>query len=111
MLAPEDNKPRLGSDPATTLQVPPVNQDRTKQENRVELLLPRVKRPHPVKVGVNVKAVLTSLNLSTNISVTFKATLNPSAYPLTTAWQFCVNFRVIFLVFWERSFFFPERIG
>ena len=64
------------------------------------------------KAGVNVKAALTSLNsldgLSPNISVTFQATLNLSAY--------FINHYVAVLCkflgdFWERDFFSKDRLN
>ena len=47
-----------------------------------------------VKVGINVKATLTSLNTAflANISVTFQATLNLSAYSINHCLAVLCNF-------------------
>ena len=50
-----------------------------------------------VKAGVNVKAALTSLNISSDA----KSLL----ISLTTVWRFCVNFWVIFGHFGKEIFF------
>ena len=51
--------------------------------------------PFPVKAGVNVKAVITSLNTAfLPISRSrFKRRQIPMLKTLSTIWQFCVNFR------------------
>ena len=61
-----------------------------------------------VKAGVNVKAVLTSLNtafMPISRSRRFQATLLPLLISLTTVWQFGVNFWVIFEYFGKEIFF------
>ena len=58
------------------------------------------------------KAVLTSLNtaVSANISVTFQATLNLSAYLINHCLAVLCNFLGDFWAFWERDIF-SQRIG
>ena len=60
-----------------------------------------------VKVGVNVKAVFTSLNTAfLPISRSrFKRRQIPMLITLSTIWQFCVNFWVIFRCFGKERFF------
>ena len=59
------------------------------------------------KVGVNVKAVFTSLNTAfLPISRSrFKRRQIPMLITLSTIWQFCVNFWVIFRCFGKERFF------
>ena len=58
------------------------------------------------------KAVLTSLNaaFSANISVTFQATLNLSAYLINRCLAVLCNFLGVFWPFWERDIF-SQRVG
>ena len=67
---------------------------------------------HLVKAGVNVKAVLRLLNtaFSANISVTFQATLNLSAYLINHCLAVLCKFLGDFWAFWERDIF-SRRIG
>ena len=60
-----------------------------------------------VKAGVNVKAVFTSLNTAfLPISRSrFKRRQIPMLITLSTTWQFCVNFWVIFRCFGKERFF------
>ena len=60
-----------------------------------------------VKAGVNVKAVFTSLNTAfLPISRSrFKRRQIPMLITLSTIWQFCVNFWVIFRCFGKERFF------
>ena len=60
-----------------------------------------------VKAGVNVKAVFTSLNTAfLPISRSrFKRRQIPMLKTLSTIWQFCVNFWVIFRCFGKERFF------
>ena len=60
-----------------------------------------------VKAGVNVKAVFTSLNTAfLPISRSrFKRRQIPSLITLSTIWQFCVNFWVIFRCFGKGRYF------
>ena len=64
------------------------------------------------KAGVNVKAVLTSLNTAfLPISRSrFKRHKISLLMSLTTVWRFCVNFWVIFGHF-GKEIFFSQRIG
>ena len=59
-----------------------------------------------VKAGVNVKAVFTSLNTAfLPISRSrFKRRQIPMLKTLSTIWQFCVNFWVIFRCFGKERF-------
>ena len=53
------------------------------------------------------KAVLTSLNMAfLPISITFQATLNPSAYLITQCLAVLCKYRCDFWAFWERNIFF-----
>ena len=65
-----------------------------------------------IKAGVNVKAVFTSPNTAfLPISRSrFKRRQIPMLITLSTIWQFCVNFWVIFRLFWEGEIF-SQRIG
>ena len=60
-----------------------------------------------LKAGVNVKAVFTSLNTAfLPISRSrFKRRQIPMLITLSTIWQFCVNFWVIFRCFGKERFF------
>ena len=60
-----------------------------------------------IKAGVNVKAVFTSLNTAfLPISRSrFKRRQIPMLKTLSTIWQFCVNFWVIFRCFGKERFF------
>ena len=60
-----------------------------------------------LKAGVNVKAVFTSLNMAfLPISRSrFKRRQIPMLKTLSTSWQFCVNFWVIFRCFGKERFF------
>ena len=62
---------------------------------------------HWFKAGVNVKAVFTSLNTAfLPISRSrFKRRQIPMLITLSTIWQFCVNFWVIFRCFGKERFF------
>ena len=62
---------------------------------------------HVSKAGVNVKAVFTSLNTAfLPISRSrFKRRQIPMLKTLSTIWQFCVNFWVIFRCFGKERFF------
>ena len=61
----------------------------------------------PLKAGVNVKALFTSLNTAfLPISRSrFKRRQIPMLKTLSTIWQFCVNFWVIFRCFGKERFF------
>ena len=65
-----------------------------------------------VKAGVNVKAVLRSLNTAfpSIFSATFQATLNPSAYLINHYLAVLCKFLGDFWAFWERDIF-SQRIG
>ena len=65
-----------------------------------------------LKAGVNVKAVFTSLNTAfLPISRSrFKRRQIPMLITMSTIWQFCVNFWVIFRCFGKERFF-SQRIG
>ena len=69
--------------------------------------LPCVGQQPPFKAGVNVKAVFTSLNTAfLPISRSrFKRRQIPMLITLSTIWQFCVNFWVIFRCFGKERFF------
>ena len=62
---------------------------------------------YTIKAGVNVKAVFTSLNTAfLPISRSrFKRRQIPMLITLSTIWQFCVNFWVIFRCFGKERFF------
>ena len=62
------------------------------------------------KAGVNVKAVLRSLNTAVLPSVTFQATLNLSAYLINHCLAVLCKFLGDFWAFWER-YIFSQRIG
>ena len=66
-----------------------------------------------VKAGVNVKAVFTSLNTAfLPISRSrFKRRQIPMLITLSTIWQFCVNFWVIFRCFGKERFFSKDRLN
>ena len=68
---------------------------------------PRINVVKIVKAGVNVKAVFTSLNTAfLPISRSrFKRRQIPMLITLSTIWQFCVNFWVIFRCFGKERFF------
>ena len=60
-----------------------------------------------LKAGVNVKAVFTSLNTAflPIFRSRFKRRQIPMLITLSTIWQFCVNFWVIFRCFGKEIFF------
>ena len=62
---------------------------------------------HRLKAGVNVKAVFTSLNTAFLLLYRsrFKRRQIPMLITLSTIWQFCVNFWVIFRCFGKERFF------
>ena len=72
----------------------------------LSMLVQRILR-YNVKAGVNVKAVFTSLNTAfLPISRSrFKRRQIPMLITLSTIWQFCVNFWVIFRCFGKERFF------
>ena len=69
--------------------------------------LPKLRYRREIKAGVNVKAVFTSLNTAfLPISRSrFKRRQIPMLITLSTIWQFCVNFWVIFRCFGKERFF------
>ena len=66
-----------------------------------------IKYGQQIKAGVNVKAVSTSFNTA-NISVTFQATLDLSAYFVNHCLAVLCKFLGDFWAFWERDIFFSK---
>ena len=78
-----------------------------KQKHDLHIVKKKYARTNILKAGVNVKAVFTSLNTAfLPISRSrFKRRQIPMLITLSTIWQFCVNFWVIFRCFGKERFF------